>query len=247
MRENQKAPGEKLGQVTKNLGRGMMNLGQSMMMGLSLMGHGMGGMMGHGMCMRVMMVLMDTDGDGTLSLEEFQTAHAKIFKAIDADKDGKARWRRCRCSSVVALRLLIKLPAEQRPGLVVNKFMDLLQSSASVPFPSPDLPEHRALQLRVLDSGDLALVGGEGRQDFGLLTLRDLEEIQGPSELRCDLIKFFFARRAARARRHTGLFSSLGCIPSRTVTTPLPSLVPRWSRRTMKSRQRLRLQTDTPK
>ena len=39
--------------------------------------------------------------------------------------------------------------------------------------------------------GDLAFVGGEGGQDFGLLTLRDLEEIQGPSELRCDLIKFF--------------------------------------------------------
>ena len=54
-----------------------------------MMGHGMGGMMGHGMCMRVMMVLMDTDGDGTLSLEEVQTAHAKFFKAIDANKDGK--------------------------------------------------------------------------------------------------------------------------------------------------------------
>jgi hypothetical protein len=56
------------------------------MMGPGMMGHGM---MGHGLCMRVMMILMDTDGDGALSLEEVQTAHAKIFKVIDADKDGK--------------------------------------------------------------------------------------------------------------------------------------------------------------
>jgi hypothetical protein len=33
--------------------------------------------------------LMDTDGDGALSLEEVQAAHAKIFKSIDADKHGK--------------------------------------------------------------------------------------------------------------------------------------------------------------
>jgi Ca2+-binding EF-hand superfamily protein len=30
----------------------------------------------------------DSGGDGTISLEEFQAAHARIFKAIDADKDG---------------------------------------------------------------------------------------------------------------------------------------------------------------
>ena len=38
--------------------------------------------------------------------------------------------------------------------------------------------------------GDFAFVGGEGGQDFGLLRLRNLEEIQSPSKLRCDLIKF---------------------------------------------------------
>ena len=60
-------------------------------MGQCMRGHGMmrPGMMRHGMDMRVTMILMDNDGDGALSLEEFQAAHAKIFKVIDADKDGK--------------------------------------------------------------------------------------------------------------------------------------------------------------
>src|SRR5262245_50543822 len=83
----QKAPGEKIGEVMKNLGEGMRDLGQSMMIGQSMMREGM-----HGGLHRIMFVLMDTDGDGTISLEEFQAAHAKIFKAIDADKDGKVTF-----------------------------------------------------------------------------------------------------------------------------------------------------------
>jgi hypothetical protein len=31
---------------------------------------------------------MDSDSDGTVSLEEFQAAHERIFKAMDPDKDG---------------------------------------------------------------------------------------------------------------------------------------------------------------
>jgi hypothetical protein len=38
---------------------------------------------------RMMMALIDIDGDGALSLEEIQTAHARVFRYADADKDGK--------------------------------------------------------------------------------------------------------------------------------------------------------------
>jgi Ca2+-binding EF-hand superfamily protein len=59
------------------------------MMGQRSMRHSMrqGGMMGP-FAMRLIFALMDRDGDGTVSLEEFQAAHASIFKAMDADKDG---------------------------------------------------------------------------------------------------------------------------------------------------------------
>jgi Ca2+-binding EF-hand superfamily protein len=42
-----------------------------------------------GPMMRMMFIMMDTDGDGALSLEEVQALHARMFKAIDADKNGK--------------------------------------------------------------------------------------------------------------------------------------------------------------
>jgi hypothetical protein len=47
------------------------------------------GAMQSGMMMRMLFALMDSDGDGTVSLQEFQAAHERIFKAIDANKDGK--------------------------------------------------------------------------------------------------------------------------------------------------------------
>jgi Ca2+-binding EF-hand superfamily protein len=40
------------------------------------------------MMMRMLFAMMDSDGDGTVSLQEFQAAHERIFKAMDANKDG---------------------------------------------------------------------------------------------------------------------------------------------------------------
>ena len=59
--------------------------------GMGMMGRG--GMMGpggmhSGVMMRMLFAIMDSDSDGTVSLQEFQAAHEKIFKAMDANKDG---------------------------------------------------------------------------------------------------------------------------------------------------------------
>ena len=67
---------------------GMMGHG---MMGGHMMGRGMmgGSAMGPPVMMRMMFALMDADGDGTISLQEFQAAHERIFKAMDSNKDGR--------------------------------------------------------------------------------------------------------------------------------------------------------------
>lgn len=82
---------------TGTIGQGMMGHGMMCrgMMGGGMTGRGMmgGGMMGGSamgspMMFRMMFALMD-DGDGEISLQEFQAAHERIFKAMDRNKDGQ--------------------------------------------------------------------------------------------------------------------------------------------------------------
>ena len=78
------------------MGRGPRMMGQGGMMSRGMMGQdsmiSRGEMRHQGMMgpvvMRIVFALMDSDGDGTISLQEFQLAHERIFKAMDANKDG---------------------------------------------------------------------------------------------------------------------------------------------------------------
>jgi hypothetical protein len=72
-----------MGQRQGRMGPGMMRQRGARM---GMMGHG--GMMRGGM-MRVMFAIMDADGDGALSREEFREAHDRIFNHMDADGDGR--------------------------------------------------------------------------------------------------------------------------------------------------------------
>jgi len=52
--------------------------------------------------LRIIFALMDSDGDGTISLQEFQAAHERIFKAMDANKDGLLSSRQYRLGAMHA-------------------------------------------------------------------------------------------------------------------------------------------------
>jgi hypothetical protein len=58
-------------------------------------GHGRRGAM-HTARMKVMLAVMDSDGDGALSLEEIRTVQARVFDAVDDDGDGRVTMEEIR-------------------------------------------------------------------------------------------------------------------------------------------------------
>lgn len=92
--QGMQGPGMMMGQ-----GQGMgMGYGAGNMMGLhnGTMGPGMmnggmmmGGMMGKMHGPEMMIVMMDTNGDGQLQLEEFQAVHNRMFNYLDENGDGQ--------------------------------------------------------------------------------------------------------------------------------------------------------------
>jgi EF hand domain-containing protein len=71
------------------MGRGMMGRGMDHDMMRGMMGQERQGPQRGDMMMRMMFSLMDADGDGSISLLEFQAAHERIFKGMDQNKDGR--------------------------------------------------------------------------------------------------------------------------------------------------------------
>jgi Ca2+-binding EF-hand superfamily protein len=70
------------------MGRGMIGQGNMMnRMEQREMGHGMP-VMGGPLMMHIVFILMDNNGDGTISLQKFQTTRERIFEAMDSNKDG---------------------------------------------------------------------------------------------------------------------------------------------------------------
>lgn len=85
MQPGQMQPGQMPGGMMGMMGMmpgGMM--GAMMPGGMMEMMH----MMRPGM-MPMMVIMLDTDGDGGVSLEEYQAVHQRIFRAMDADGDGR--------------------------------------------------------------------------------------------------------------------------------------------------------------
>jgi hypothetical protein len=86
MGSNRGAPPSQPGAMPQGMDRGMMHGG---MMGGGMMGGPSGAMPTQSPMMKIMIAVIDADGDGALSFEELSIIHKRVFDRVDANKDGK--------------------------------------------------------------------------------------------------------------------------------------------------------------
>jgi hypothetical protein len=81
MELNRGAPPSQPGAMPQGMDRGMMHGG--------MMGGPSGAVPTQSPMMKIMIAVIDADGDGALSFEELSIIHKRVFDRVDANKDGK--------------------------------------------------------------------------------------------------------------------------------------------------------------
>jgi Ca2+-binding EF-hand superfamily protein len=115
------------------------------------------GMMGHGGMMRAMFAIMDADGDGALSREEFQQAHGRIFNHMDADGDGQVTLEEMR-----AFMGGSAMPAPQMPMREATQMDHALSESAQA---------YMDAMQTMMDGMEGMEMRGEPNADFALMMI----------------------------------------------------------------------------
>ncbi len=112
-----------MGQRQGRMGPGMMNQRGPRM-----------GMMGGGGMMRALFAIMDADGDGALSRQEFEDAHGRIFSHMDAGGDGQVTLDELRAftgnSAMPAPQMPMPEATQMEHGLSesAQAYMDAMQT-----------------------------------------------------------------------------------------------------------------------
>jgi hypothetical protein len=144
----------------------MMMGGQSEGMGPDMMPRS--GMMGAGMMgphesmgpmMRMMLALMDADGSGALSSEEFAEAHDRIFNAMDADGDGEL--------TPEEVHAFVSGPARQAGQTPIQQGMPMRQDMQDAP---ATLAYRDAMQTMMQGMAGMEVTGDAAR-DFALMMI----------------------------------------------------------------------------
>jgi Ca2+-binding EF-hand superfamily protein len=115
------------------------------------------GMMGHGGMMRAMFAIMDADGDGALSREEFREAHDRIFNHMDADGDGQVTFE-----EMQGFMRGTMASAQQMPAREATHMDHALSESAQA---------YMDAMQTMMDDMDSMEMTGDPERDFALMMI----------------------------------------------------------------------------